>query len=138
MIQFLKESLFSNTILKILSVVIGYGIWSLLGNHRPTQHTFQVPVCFYNVKDGQKIQAPELLTIDVQAARADLDSLQNETLALHIDAEKLEQGKQTIPVNAQQLLLPDSFKVVHYNPAQVVIDVCVDTSVNKETIQTIT
>jgi hypothetical protein len=81
------------------------------------------------VKDGQQIQAPEQLLVEVQAARADLERLQNESIALHIDAEKLEQGKQTIAVNAQQLLLPDTFKVVHYNPAQVVIDVHVE---NKE------
>jgi hypothetical protein len=71
----------------------------------------------------------------MQATRADLENLKNDDLALHINAQKLEAGKHALPITAQQLLLPDTFKVVHYTPSNVVVDVHIE---NKEVVPSIT
>lgn len=82
-----------------------------------------VPVCFYNTSENSEITAPEQITITLQAPRAVLATINKDTLAIHIDAQKLKAGKNPLYIGTDNLFLPETIKLVHYNPANSVIQV---------------
>jgi hypothetical protein len=109
--------------LKILSCIIGYGIWSTLSSLHSHTAVFQAPICFYNEGANKHIEAPDYITIQVQSKKEILKSIDTKNIAVHIDAQSLHNGPNLLTVNHATLFLPQSVNVVHCNPANIVITV---------------
>lgn len=105
------KPLFTSTIfLKAASLIIGFLFWSLLSDSFTATRWITVPVCFYNTQN-QKISCDETIKVELKGKRLHLKNLNANVLALHIDAQNLQSGPQSLMVTADHLLLPHTITV---------------------------
>jgi hypothetical protein len=119
----LKELVLTNWPIKILSVILGYTFWIALGSHVYTEQWVTIPISFYNISQGVSITAPDTVLVALYGTRINLNTLDTENLAAHIDAQKLQPGTQLLSLHSEQLLLPQSIRMVHYKPSNLLITV---------------
>jgi hypothetical protein len=118
----IKSALLSNAPLKIISLIIGYSLWSLLGTIYTVSETVQVPIDIYNVSDNTIVHVvPEIIALQISGKRSEIRACT--PLALHVDARELSLGQHCIVPNEQQLLLPNSVKLLHYNPLKILVTI---------------
>lgn len=121
MLLTIKTILTKNTPLKIFSFILGYTLWSICsGMHTITQE-ITVPLCCYQVPESIDFDAPETVHIILSGKKNQLANINQQDLAIHIDAHDLSVGDNPIAVTAATLFLPESIKLVHYSPAPIVI-----------------
>lgn len=117
----IKQLILTNLPIKLISLVSGYLVWSLISGSQVICITQEAPVCIYNNETHQSINAPETITVTLQAQRNRLYSLDAEELAIHIDASRLHKGQNQLLVDRSTLFLPEGVNVVHYSPSNAVI-----------------
>lgn len=117
----LKNILWNNLTLKIMSLLLGYSFWVMISQTLPVTISLPVPLSFYNVAPDIKINAPETITITLRGKRAHLNHIDYGTIAFHIDGTTLQEGKNYIPLKAEQLFLPESINLLDYNPSPLMI-----------------
>lgn len=105
---------------KISAVVIAFFFWSELTVLHQQTTTINAPLCFFN-QEQISLDAPETVTITLRGKKADLAQLHYSDLAVHIDAAKLQKGKNGIVITNKDIFLPESISVVHYYPLPLVI-----------------
>lgn len=121
----LKNSLMSNATLKIVSLIFGSSFWMILNNNHARTIELQVPICFYNTQENKEIEAPHEISIALQGKRKDLETLDLQTLAVHINAQTLHGGMHPLFVDSTTLFLPNSVKLLHYTPSNSVVKVAI-------------
>ncbi len=122
MITLLKNTILNNLTIKIFSLIIGYCLWSFLGNAYTQTSTVTVPVCFYNVSDDKEITTQqETITVQLRGKRSDLKQCTD--LALHINAESLSLGHHKICPHEELLFLPKTVSLLHCKP--LTVNLCV-------------
>lgn len=117
----IKKALFKNFNLKLLSVLIGYGLWHITSQSLIIEHTFTVPVAFYNV-GNKTIKSPEQVSITLRGKRKILRNIARH-LALHLDASQLTPEQTTLAVTKEHLFLPDNVSLVHYTSTDSLIHI---------------
>ncbi|MDR3550695.1 MAG: hypothetical protein P4L31_04735 [Candidatus Babeliales bacterium] len=117
----LKNHLMSNIVLKTISLLLGYAVWSILTTSHIATRWVDIPLAFYG-DTTNNIEAPEMITVALQAKRTDLRAIDTKTLAAHINATQLHVGPNLISLDNKTLFLPDSIKLVHYSPINLVIN----------------
>lgn len=123
MMKTIKQLIFHNIPLKIVSLVGGYLLWVMISGSHVVNVTHHVPVGLYNTTSEQQIEAPETIVVTLQAPRHALYNLDVEELALHVDASRLQKGENHLHVDRSTLFLPEGINVVHYSPSNAVITV---------------
>lgn len=118
--MFLKH-LSANAPLKIISLILAFGFWSLLNQMHPTLLTVTVPLCFYGEQKTVSITAPETIKVTLSAKRADLANLDLTTLAAHVDAPTLKPGPNNLILTSEHLFVPPSCNLVHYKPSNILV-----------------
>lgn len=116
-----KKLILGNLPLKVLSFFIGYTLWYVFGHAQIINTKLNVPLCFYGAEKSMNIQAPEMVHIELSGKRAILNTIDLDNLAIHVDARELVQGPQPIQITQERLFLPESIKLIHYTPAQIVV-----------------
>lgn len=111
----------NNLTLKILSLIMGYTFWFVWSQTQLTYCSITVPLCVYNLADNAQIEAPESVQVNLAGKLRDIYHLDLNNLAVHIDGETLHEGSNTYALTAEQLFVPDTIKMVHYAPSNVVI-----------------
>lgn len=119
----LKRILLANAPLKIVSLIIGYTFWYIFGHAHTVTTKVQVPVCFYGTSKAFVINSPDTITVELTGKRSHLHSLDLPSLALHINAQKLQVGPNPIEITSATLFLPESIKLINYSPSNMVINV---------------
>ena len=114
-----KHHPLNNLSLSIVSLLLGYALWQSISQPHKIEATFWVPVSFYNA-EHLTIDAPEFVAITLHGTRNELYKLASH-LALHLDAQQLEGEKSTVKITGENLFLPDSVVLIHYEPAHVTI-----------------
>lgn len=107
--------------LKILALVFGYSLWNTMSESHKTLVTLQAPLSFYHEK-GKILDAPEAIAVSLSAPRKELYQLTRD-IAVHINAENLKEGKNTVTLDHENLLLPESVKLITCTPSTVTIAV---------------
>ena len=105
---------------KISAIVIAFFFWSQLTVLHQQTMTITIPLCFFN-QEQISLDAPETVSITLRGKKADLAQLHTSELAIHIDATKLEKGKNGIMITNKDIFLPESISVVHYYPLPLII-----------------
>lgn len=111
----IQTALSSNLMHKIGALVLGVTLWSILSHTHEETVTVTVPLCFFNTENVH-IAAPENVTVTLKGLRRDLHTIDYTTLAVHLDAQKLPQGKSSILLRNKDLFLQKKIKLVSYYP----------------------
>lgn len=119
----IKKIFTHNAPLKIVSLLLGYSFWFIFGHAQIITSNITVPLCFYGVDESFTIQAPETVHIELSGKRSIMQAMDMQSIAVHIDARELVDGIQPIEISSERLFLPESIKLVHYSPAQIVVNV---------------
>lgn len=119
----ISHLIFTNLPRKILSIIFGSGCWYFINRTIQSEMQISVPLSFYNSSPDTTIIAPEKVEICLRAQRNKLQSINPHFLAFHIDTQKLAEGSHTISLDAHQLFLPQSIKLIHYTPSPLVIEI---------------
>ena len=115
MIAIIKNNLLNNTHIKIISLILGYSLWSFLGQAYVLTQTVEIPICLYNVPETLRIQTfPETITVTLCGKRTELQNCTD--LALHINAATFTPGQKVLVLKEEQLLLPKTIKFVDCKP----------------------
>lgn len=118
MITPLKKALLNNKTIKVASLIIGYALWSLLGQIYTANQWATIDVFYYNIpKDYVLETKPEKISIYMTGKRADLHKCTD--LALYIDASKLVVGENSIFPWQEELFVPHSVKLLYYKPTKI-------------------
>ena len=124
---YLKNSLTHNAIIKTVSFIIACGIWHALSQSYTIDTWLTVPLCFYSAhpdqQTGKQITAPEQIAIHLTGKRELLRTINLETLAVHINSDALHDGPNPINIQSAHLFLPETIKLLHYSPANIIITI---------------
>lgn len=124
----LKNLYLANAPLAIISLLLGYSFWYIASYNHIAHVQLTVPLCFSELPQTYSIQAPEKVAITLKGKRSDLYILDRETLAAHVNINKLLPGKHGIILTEQHLFLPKNIALTHYKPA----NLCIIISENKK------
>lgn len=119
----LKTTIQNNATLKVLSFIIGYGLWNIISLSHTHTITLEVPVCFYHESASHIIDAPASISLELEGKKRILRSINKKTVAIHIDAARLHHGPNPLIIDRSTLFLPQTINVVHYSPANTIITV---------------
>ena len=106
-----------------ISCILGFSIWYILGIDKPAQLNIQVPICFYGQQEQHIIKSPQYVDLRLSAPRRLLYALDSKNLAVHLDANKLHVGKNSVTLTQAELLLPKCIKLLDYKPINIVVDI---------------
>lgn len=130
----IKSLITSNAPLKVVSFFVGYTFWYVFGHAQTITTELNVPLCFYGAQETMNIQAPDMVHIELTGKRSIMNTVDLKNLAIHIDAQELIPGAQPIRISQEKLFLPESIKLVHYSPAQIVVTVQTTTNSPEHTV----
>lgn len=116
-----KQFFTSNHILRCIAVYIGYMTWIALNQSICSHVWLEVPLSFYNIPKEITLQSPEKIKVQILAKKHKLIALDQSLLAAHIDAKNFIIGPQNVILNEDLLLLPSGFKLVNYEPQNIVV-----------------
>ena len=118
-----KKIFLNNVQIKIISIILGYSFWHIFSLSHTCLIWMEAPLSFYNMPKNLQIESPEKVKIQLSAKRADLYTIDKETLAFHINMQHAKEGNIITSLTKEQLLLPETIKIVRYYPANVAIKV---------------
>ena len=113
----LKNLLFSNAPLKIISLFLGYSFWHVASINQIITMNTTIPLYFSSTPYQVAVKAPETITIVLQGKRSDLYGLDKESLAAHVNISKLLPGKHGIILKEYHLFLPHTITLLQYKPS---------------------
>jgi len=117
-----KKILFGNAPLKAIALILGYSFWYILSNGQTISVWLEVPLSFYAVPEHLILHAPDTIAINIAGKRTDLYNLDQNQLAVHIDANRLLIGSNNLSITAETLFLPETIKLLHYKPSNIFIE----------------
>lgn len=118
-----KNLYLSNAPLAIISLLLGYSFWYIASYNHLMSLQLTTPLCFSELPKNYTFDAPEKIIITLTAKRSDLYALERETLAAHININKLLPGKHGIVLTEQHLFLPKNIALTQYKPANLCITI---------------
>ncbi len=120
----IKSIISNNHVLKVLSLIFGYGIWTLVTSNQQTTLVLKgVPLYFYNTGDTLIKSAPETIAIEIMAKRKVLQALDKQSIAVTLNAQDLSDGKQVVVLENEHLLLPSTVILTNTIPSNITIDI---------------
>jgi hypothetical protein len=119
----LKNLFLNKAPLAIVSLFLGYSFWHMASVHHLVSLHVSVPLCFTQTADTYDIDAPETIDIILQGKRSDLYALENDSLAAHVNINKLLPGKHGIIITEKNLFLPQTITLTHYKPSNLTITI---------------
>lgn len=117
----IQQLIFNNVVLKVTSLILGYCLWSMLGDLFQSTLWINVPLCFYNNEKNITIDAPESIQVMLSGKRSHLYNISSADLAIHINLNNLKSGDNYYILTDKNLFLPAEVKLTDYNPHNLMI-----------------
>ncbi len=111
----IKNLLWSNLTIKSCSFIVGFGLWSFLSQSQRCSISCLAPICIIH-KNTQNISCPPYAEVTLAGQRSHLSKLDLSSVAIHIDAHKLQEGKNITIIAEKDLLLPSYINMLDCNP----------------------
>ena len=82
---------------------------------------FKVPISFYNIPENLDLELDNLKTVELQLSgrKNVLHFLDEEKLMVRLNLKNLESGENSYKITPQDLIIPDSLKIVSFLPKKV-------------------
>ena len=127
-----KQNHLGNIGFKLLALCFGYALWYIFSQASIISVTVPAPLCFDTTNTSYTINAPETLSVTLAGTRCALATLDFDTLAVHLKADKLDPREYTIRLSQKNLFLPEHINLVHYEPSPLLITVIDQPENNQE------
>lgn len=101
---------------KLISLALGYIVWSTFCYKQEVEIKVGVPVCFYDLDDTYTIDCCEKITVSLKASRKDLAKIDYDYLAVHIDGSQLNEGPNYIYPSSKNIFLSPAIQITHIVP----------------------
>ena len=118
-----KNLLWTNLTIKLFSLLFGLGLWSLLSQTQIYDISYNVPICCFG-NSKKSIITPDMVHITLRGPRNAFSKLNNETLAIHINTDSLNEGKNSTTISQKDLFLPSDINMLNCNPriAEIIVN----------------
>ena len=123
MVYHLKNLIKNNNFNKLMSCIFGYQLWLMLSATTINTRKITVPLCFYGSHDRIVEQAPEEITVILEAQRNVLANLDTNNLGVHINKDELNPGMQALTITNDNLLFTNSIKIHETIPSNIRITI---------------
>jgi YbbR domain-containing protein len=110
-------------LIKISSIALGFSLWYTYKQSHYDSMSLDVPIYFYNETPGTIIKSPETIQVTLAGTRKNLNMLDKEQLAIHLDASRYSKPMSYTIIDNQNLFLPATIKLIHYCPAPIPVEV---------------
>lgn len=122
MVLKLKTLFARNVPIKLISGIIAYGLWYILGPMCQTTRLLPVQLYFYNTPEQALLVGPETVTVMLHGPRDQLSTLNQSNIAAHVDASMFHPNKEYIlQIDEKKLFLPDDIKLISCCPSPVIV-----------------
>lgn len=120
----LRAMVFNNVLLKMVSLIIAFMLWSFLMLERKSEVTLNIPIRIENVPDNLVIVEPPPpdIRVAVRGSRTQLRSINEALMPYRIDLAGFRAGETTIDVIPDKINLPRGLRIVHVNPTKITIE----------------
>ncbi len=118
----LHQAFTSTPFLKATAIILGFLFWTIIGDSFPSYRWVTVPVAFYNTSKSV-IEAPETVKVQLKGKRSQLRALDENQLAVHINAQELNDGPHQLEVTREMLLLPATISLGDIIPLNLAIKI---------------
>src|SRR5579885_3044603 len=122
MINWLRKHVFSHLWLKIVSLLIAFGLWYGVAHDQPAEIALSVPIEFYNTPEHLEISSERIqrAEIRVQGPARILREMTNADIDAVIDLMGSKVGEHTFDLTPKQIRhLPHNVHILQVVPSQI-------------------
>lgn len=125
-ITIFTTNIFENRIFyALLSMFIGFSLWSNMTQWITQTVWLNLPICFYNGDElnFSKIDSPRTINVRLKGPANLIKTIKNQNPALHIDLKSLNLEENRIELSKKLMFLPDAVNIVEARPAFIKINI---------------
>ncbi|MHB8481662.1 MAG: CdaR family protein [Nitrospiria bacterium] len=120
-----KALFFKNSLVKIVSLILGVLLWGYVNSRGQVEMNFLVPLQLKNLPDNLKIvgRTPENIEVRVKGRESTLENLTSTRLAVTLDLSKVLSGENTVYLHAENINVPLNVEVTHLLPKTIALKI---------------
>ena len=122
--KWLKRLLLDNWWLKLLSLLLAYGLWSVVTQAPPVEIRVSAPLELRFAPAGLEVrgEVPERVRLHLRGPETRLRTLQPEEVAVFINLNTATAGHYRFVLDARNAEVPPGVEVVSFVPSEVELD----------------
>lgn len=117
----ITNALISRPSLIASSLMLALVVWYYTSARRWQHLTVEVPVFVYNQGD-RSINTPDTTWVTLAGHRIDLEKIPMDSLAVHLNGDKLADGISQPHITKTNLLLPEPVSLINCTPLEVTVE----------------
>lgn len=116
----LRQKLFANFGLKLLSLALAVGLWLVVAHDPVAEVALSVPIEFHNIPENLEINSEKIAEAQVRVRGPERFIRQTRSLDVHVvlDLAGASPGERTFDLTARQVHQPRDLEVVQVVPSQ--------------------
>jgi len=124
MMELLKRYLLNNIKFKLLSVFLAVLFWFAVSYTGTTKMTLSIPVSLINLPENQIIKNidPDQVLLSINGPVSIIKNLRAKDISVTLDLKNLKEGKNTLSLLKDNVLLPGGIKLEHIKPDYIHVD----------------
>ncbi len=120
MASFFQRTFLHNIGLKIVSLLLAFGLWLVVARDPIAEIEVQVPIEFHNLPDNLEIDSASFTEaqIRVRGPERIIHRLQPSDVRVEVNLSKVQPGERTFDLSGREIVVPQDLKVVQIIPGQ--------------------
>jgi diadenylate cyclase len=118
--QTFRRTFFHNTGLKIVSLLLAFGLWLAVARDPIAEIEVKVPIEFHNLPDNLEIDSANFTEaqIRVRGPERVIHRLQPADIRAEVNLAKVQPGERTFDLTGREVVVPQDLEVVQIIPGQ--------------------
>jgi diadenylate cyclase len=120
MASFFQRTFLHNIGLKIVSLLLAFGLWLVVARDPIAEVEVQVPIEFHNLPDNLEIDSASFTEaqIRVRGPERVIHRLQPSDVRAEVNLSKVQPGERTFDLSGREIVVPQDLQVVQIIPGQ--------------------
>jgi diadenylate cyclase len=120
MAGFFKKIFIHNFGLKVVSLLLAFGLWLAVARDTPAEIEVRVPIEFHNLPDSLEISSANFTEaqIRIRGPERAIHRLQTADVRVEVNLSKVSPGERTFDLTEREIDLPHDLEVVQIIPGQ--------------------